>query len=120
LDEIHPLLARPDRTDKSKRNYFRYLEFQPNIVKNYNSEPHSTTKLVPDAAYAAGYDSIIDLRSVPPQSFTQGQYMRYLEPRELFDKKNTASIWSSTAHLIEKVTGVPGVKIASELRTAEP
>lgn len=103
---------------------FHYLDFLPIFVVKYK-KPHSTTGLIPDVAFEKGHDPVIDLTQNIPQPFNIGDHVRYLELRALFDKKSATPVWSSTVHAVEKVSGdryslagVPGTKLASELKKA--
>jgi len=111
-------------------NTLRYLDFLPKFIEKYNETSHiKNSSMSANKLYQQGHEAVIDLRNIEvleskaknqPQI---GQYVRYLEPLAIFDKKSATPIWSQTVHLVEgihgdkySIAGVPGTKLANELK----
>ena len=84
---------------------FKWYDFLDTFIRQYNNRPHSATGIEPMVAWENPPTPFIDLNNVRPKAFPVGSWVRYKEPKALFDKKSAAPVWSSTVHQVEEING---------------
>ena len=106
------IVERFNRTlrDLMGRNYVRlgklhWVEDLPQLVKNYNESRHTTLGATPDDVW--NKRAVPKPRAVHRERFVlkEGERVRVLLPRGVFDKKAGAQRWSTTIYTVSRRDG---------------
>ncbi len=122
------------RTLKSRlQKYFyktkskKWVDFLPDLIKNYNSTPHRTIGMAPDQVTVNNSDAIykkqfktVDFKVAPRLEI--GDKVRILEDKTLFEKGYTRN-WSEKIYKVTRViqkSGIVWYKVADLEGNVEP